>query len=149
MDNQNPNQDNTQDTQQTEYQAPQPEYQAPQQPYQAPQQPYQAPQQPYQAPQQPYQAPQQPVYGQQPYMDNTTQVLSVGSYIGMFILSAIPIVNIICWIVWLAGSNTNKNKKNYVIASIIMWAISLVISIVLSFLLPALGIAITNFASNL
>lgn len=79
--------------------------------------------------QQQYTVPVNPQY--QPQFDPTTQVMSVGQYIGMFILSSIPVVNIICWIVWLASSDTNKNKKNYIIASIVLWAISVVIMIVL------------------
>ena len=44
----------------------------------------------------------------------------------MFILSALPVVNLICWIVWLCSPNTNKNKKNFIWANIIMWVISVV-----------------------
>ena len=55
-----------------------------------------------QQPQQPqpqYQPPvyQQPIYQQSVY-DPTREVMSVGSYVLMFILSSIPIVNVICWI---------------------------------------------------
>lgn len=91
---------------------------------------YQPNQNPNQPPyQQPYQSQyQQPIY-QQPY-DPTTEVMSIGSYILMFILSAIPVVNIICWIVWLVSPNTNKNKKNFIWAQIIMVAISYVAVIV-------------------
>ena len=73
---------------------------------------------------------QQPIY-QQPY-DPTTEVMSIGSYILMFILSAIPVVNIICWIVWLVSPNTNKNKKNFIWAQIIMVAVAYVALIVLA-----------------
>lgn len=73
---------------------------------------------------------QQPIY-QQPY-DPTTEVMSIGSYILMFILSAIPVINIICWIVWLVSPNTNKNKKNFIWAQIIMVAVAYVAVIVLA-----------------
>lgn len=91
---------------------------------------YQPNQNPNQPPyQQPYQSQyQQPIY-QQPY-DPTTEVMSIGSYILMFILSAIPVVNIICWIVWLVSPNTNKNKKNFIWAQIIMVAVAYVAVIV-------------------
>ena len=54
--------------------------------------------------------PQQPPYQAPVYqpINQTNEVMSVGSYIGMFLLSAIPVVNIICWIVWLVSPNTNK-----------------------------------------
>ena len=61
-----------------------------------------------------------------PAYDPTTQVMSIGQYVGMFILSALPVVNLICWIVWLCSPNTNKNKKNFIWANIIMWVISVV-----------------------
>ena len=73
--------------------------------------------------QQPYQPPYQPA---PPAYDPTTQVMSIGQYVGMFILSALPVVNLICWIVWLCSPNTNKNKKNFIWANIIVWVISVV-----------------------
>ena len=82
--------------------------------YYQPNQP-QRPQQPqpqYQPPQPQYQQYQQPVYQQLVY-DPTKEVMSVGSYVLMFILLSIPVVNVICWIVWLVSPDTNKNKKNY------------------------------------
>lgn len=92
-------------------------------------------QQTYQQQQPVYQA---PVY-QKPY-DATTEVMSVGSYIGVFILSAIPIVNIICWIVWLVSPNTNRNKKNYIIANIVLFIIAIVAAVILSLAGAAFGI---------
>ena len=103
------------------------------------------PQQPYQAPQPQQQAYRpQPQYQQPPYMvnqpqqqpvvvrdvDRTREVMSVGSYIGTFILSSIPVVNLICWIVWLVSPSTNKNKKNFLIACIIIWLIGIVLSVI-------------------
>lgn len=81
---------------------------------------------------------QQPVYNQPPY-DPTTEVMSVGSYIGMFILSAIPIVNLICWIVWLVSPNTNRNKKNYIIANIVLFVIGVVLFILVAIIAGAFG----------
>ena len=97
--------------------------------YQPPQQGNQPPQQQnqygYQPPQ--YMPPGYPVY------DSTREVLSVGQYLGMFILSAIPVVNVICWVVWLLSPDTNKNKKNFLKACIIMWIIMVVLAGALGF----------------
>ena len=100
---------------------------------------YQPNQNPNQPPyQQPYQPQyQQPIY-QQPY-DPTTEVMSIGSYILMFILSAIPVVNIICWIVWLVSPNTNKNKKNFIWAQIIMVAVAYV-AVIVALTITSLGV---------
>ncbi len=77
--------------------------------------------------------------------DKTSEVMSVGQYIGMFILSAIPVVNLICWIVWLVSPNTNKNKKNFIIAQIVL----AVIGIVLAFVLSAVtGFSVMSILNN-
>lgn len=86
---------------------------------------------------------QQPIY-QQPY-DPTTEVMSIGSYILMFILSAIPVVNIICWIVWLVSPNTNKNKKNFIWAQIIIVAVAYV-AVIVALTTTSLGV---NYLSDL
>lgn len=104
-----------------------------------------------QAYQQQYQQPiyQQPVYQQQPYYDPTTSVMSVGSYILMFILSSIPVVNFICWIVWLVSPDTNKNKKNFIIAQIIMWIIGFIVAVVAGVIMTAAGIGAAGYLSSL
>ena len=104
---------------------------------------YQPNQNPNQPPyQQPYQPQyQQPIY-QQPY-DPTTEVMSIGSYILMFVLSAIPVVNIICWIVWLVSPNTNKNKKNFIWAQIIMVAVAYV-AVIVALTTTSLGVDYLN-----
>ena len=107
-----------------------------------PQQPQQ-PQPQYQPPQPQYQQYQQPVY-QQPIYDPTREVMSVGSYVLMFILLSIPVVNVICWIVWLVSPDTNKNKKNYVIANIIIYAISVGVLILAGIVMAALGISLAE-----
>ena len=94
-------------------------------------------QQPYQ---QPYQAPYQPM----PVYDDTREVMSIGSYIAMFILSAIPIVNIICWIVWLVSPNTNNNKKNFILAQIIIIAVSYAVAILACVVAAGAGVSMLD-----
>jgi uncharacterized membrane protein YvbJ len=53
--------------------------------------------------------------------------MSVGQFIGMFLLLCIPIVNIILLFIWAFGSSTNLNKKNYARATLILMAISVVL----------------------
>ena len=66
----------------------------------------------------------------QAVQDKTTEVVSIGQWIGLFILLAIPIVGFIVWIVKLASSNTNKNVKNMLIAGLIVGAIVTVLMFV-------------------
>ena len=92
--------------------------------------------------------PQQPAYQAPVYqpINQNNEVMSVGSYIGMFLLSAIPVVNIICWIVWLVSPNTNKNKKNYIIANIVIYAVAILIGIVFSILASTVfGVALYDY----
>ena len=57
-------------------------------------------------PQQPYvQQPQYaPIYTEEP--------ISTGAYIGIFFLLMIPVVNLICLIIWACGGCNKKNKTN-------------------------------------
>lgn len=80
----------------------------------------------YQPPIPAYQAPsyQNPVT----YEDNTP--LSIGNYLVMMIVSAIPLVGLIMTLIWAFGSSTNKNKQNYARAMLILMLIGIVLSII-------------------
>ena len=140
-----------------QYEAPQ--YETPSEPaqYYAPQptQPAPEPQPAYDYSQQQAQA--QPQYQQQYYQpqqqqqyyqpqnvapsyDNTSKPVTVGKWVGLLILSAIPVVNIICWIVWLCSSTTNKNIKNFLVAEIVVYAICIGVGVLVSVLLASLGV---------
>ena len=67
--------------------------------------------QPQPQPQQTYT--QQPPYGQPyPQPAYTEEPISTGSYMLMFLLLMIPIVNLLCLIVWACGGSNKKNKVN-------------------------------------
>jgi cation transport ATPase len=70
-----------------------------------------------------------------------TKPLGIFSYIWMFILMSIPVVNIIMVLVWAFGRNKNVNKKNYAWAIIIMF---IVFTVGGYFALGALGLAIAD-----
>ena len=135
---------------------PAPQYEAPSEPaqYYAPQ-PTQPTQPAYDYSQQQAQA--QPQYQQQYYQpqqqqqyyqpqnvapsyDNTSKPVTVGKWVGLLILSAIPVVNIICWIVWLCSSTTNKSNKNFLVAEIVVYAICIGVGVLVSVLLASLGV---------
>jgi len=59
------------------------------------------------------------------------KVMSIGDWIITMLLLSIPLVNIIMFIVWLASPNENPNRKNYLLASLIMFGIMLGIYILL------------------
>jgi membrane protein DedA with SNARE-associated domain len=62
------------------------------------------------------------------YEDNTP--LTIGNYIVMMIVGSIPIVGLIMTIIWAFSGNTNKNRKNYARALLIMMLIAVVLGIV-------------------
>ena len=119
---------------------PAPQYEAPSEPaqYYAPQPTQPQYQQQYYQPQQ-----QQQYYQPQnvaPSYDNTSKPVTVGKWVGLLILSAIPVVNIICWIVWLCSSTTNKSIKNFLVAEIVVYAICIGVGVLVSVLLASLGV---------
>ncbi len=61
-----------------------------------------------------------------------TSPMSVGSYILMIILTAIPIVGIIMLFVWSFSGSTNLNKKNFARAQLLLMLISTALCIILS-----------------
>lgn len=87
-------------------------------------------------PAQQYEAPQY----ETPSYDNTSKPVTVGKWVGLLILSAIPVVNIICWIVWLCSSTTNKSIKNFLVAEIVVYAICIGVGVLVSVLLASLGV---------
>ena len=107
------------------------------------------------APQAPTYTPPQPTYIQpaynqpaysQPKFGQTQGVppLSVGGYIGMFLLLCIPIVNFILLLVWSFGGNVNQNKKNYARATLLLMVIGVVLSIVFGGVLVGILQSVTS-----
>lgn len=72
----------------------------------------------------------QPIVIQNSIQDSKNEPLSVGRYMLLFILGCFPIINLICWIVWLVDSSTNRNIKNFIKAQLILFLIVLFIGIV-------------------
>lgn len=70
----------------------------------------------------------QPQSAPLPRAQPTGAPLSVGQYIGMFLLLAVPLLNIILLFVWSFGSSAGPNKRNFARAALILFAISVVIT---------------------
>jgi len=79
-----------------------------------------------------------PTYNQAAAVSPLDAPLGVMSYVGMFLLMSIPLVNFIVMLMWLFGSNVNKNKKNFAIAIVIMTIIGIVIGIVFGGIIAAI-----------
>lgn len=70
--------------------------------------------------------------GYQAQSSHLTAPLTLGNYIGMYLLLMIPFVNFILLLVWAFGSDVNLNKKNFARAALIMGLIVAALSIILS-----------------
>ena len=79
-----------------------------------------------------------------PYGTPDTQPVSIGGWIGVMLLTCLPIVNLIMLFVWAFSSSTKKSLKNYARASLILILIGVVLAVVVSIILAVCGISIFN-----
>ena len=75
-------------------------------------------------------------------MDPTEKPMTVLNWIGTMLLMMIPFVNVILMFVWAFSSGTNKSKKSYFQAVLIMAVIVIILSIVFS---SAIAILFNSF----
>ena len=65
--------------------------------------------------------------------DNKAEVLSMGDYLLMLILLAIPVVNFIICILWIISGNGNPNRKNFAKAWLVIAVVGTILSGLLAF----------------
>lgn len=70
---------------------------------------------------------EQNVAYQTPAVTEDNAPLTLGNYLIMMIITAIPVVGFIFLLIWAFNSNTNKNKKNWARAVLIMGIIGAVL----------------------
>ena len=73
---------------------------------------------------------QQPLYASQPVAPAAVyqeEPISTGSYIGIFFLLMLPIVNLICLIIWACGGCAKRNKTNLARALLVWMLIGAVL----------------------
>lgn len=64
-----------------------------------------------------------------PAAPQTNTDMSVGAWVGTMLLTCIPIVNLICLIVWAVSSSPEKrSRKNWAIAQFIMFLIGIALT---------------------
>lgn len=66
------------------------------------------------------------------------KILKIKDWVKINLLMMIPIINIIMCIIWLVSDKTNKNLKNFLMASLIILAIFFVVYLILAFLILSL-----------
>ena len=92
----------------------------------------------------PYTQPQQNSYYAQPGPQRRNEAVSVGTYVGMTILSGIPLIGLIMMCVWAFSADENQSKKNFARAMLILMAIGFVLSIVLLIIIGVASAAVFN-----
>lgn len=79
-----------------------------------------------------------------PYGTPDTQPVSIGGWIGVMLLTCLPLVNLIMLFVWAFSSSTKKSLKNYARAALILALIGVVLVVVVSIIFAVCGISIFN-----
>lgn len=89
----------------------------------------------------------------QVYMDNKSgkdkvqnpdKPVGVFSWFGMVLLMTIPVVGIVMVFRWAFSKKVNVNKKNFAVATLILWGILLVVGVILLILFPHIYDPIIN-----
>lgn len=73
------------------------------------------------------------------------KVVSVQKWIITLLIMMIPLVNIICLIVWAFSNNENKNRSNWAKAQLLIFLISIVLAI---FFFMIFGIAMLGLSDS-
>lgn len=76
----------------------------------------------------------QPIIQQDPMAGTKYELISTWGYIGISLLMCIPIIGQIMMIVWACGGCRKLQKRNYARAVLIMFAISLILSLLFGFI---------------
>lgn len=87
-----------------------------------------------------------PTYVNVQVPSDTDNYVSVGGYVGMLLAECVPILNIVMMIIW--GTSRNKSKKNFVLAQLLIMAIVLGVSILLTLLSLLLGFGCVAMLSD-
>lgn len=74
--------------------------------------------------------PQQPVYAV-PVTGRQEEPISTGEYIGIFLLMIVPIVNLICHLIWACGGCKKVNKRNLARAMLVLILIVTALTVLL------------------
>jgi hypothetical protein len=81
--------------------------------------------------------------------EDLNKPMSIGAFIGTYLLLAVPLLNIFLLFKWAFGSNVNRNKKNLARAILIISLIVIAIMIAVSILFAGFWPAIMDYFSGL
>jgi len=68
-------------------------------------------------------------------VERNPEVISTGGYIGSALLMCVPVIGLVIFILWACGVCKSVNRRNYARATLILWAVGLVLGIIIYLLL--------------
>lgn len=89
--------------------------------------------------------PQQPVYAV-PVTVRQEEPISTGEYIGIFLLMIVPLVNLICLLIWACGGCKKVNKRNLARAMLVL---ILIVTVLTGLLVLAGGLLFGDMLNEL
>ena len=93
----------------------------------------------------PVQNTKRPVYTQQPHQNSgDLDLITMGQYLIMFLIMAIPIAGIVMLFIWSFGGDTGPNKKNFARAYLVMMLIALGVAIIMSIVMAIFAAAMMS-----
>lgn len=86
-----------------------------------------------------------PVYSQQSTQSSEDlDLITMGQYLIMFLIMAIPIAGIVMLFIWSFGSEAGPNKKNFARAYLVMMLIAIGISIIMSIVMATIAASLMS-----
>ena len=79
------------------------------------------------------------------YEDKTLQPMTIQDWIITWIIMIIPVVNIVMIFVWAFGAGTNKSKKTYFQAYLILIAVATILGAILGMLIVLFGSMVIGY----
>ena len=83
------------------------------------------------------------------YLAPDTSPMSIGDWIITYIVLIIPLLNIVMFFYWILSSTANVNRKNYLLASLIIWLVLFVSGFLIVMLLGGVGTIMSEHGTQL
>jgi len=77
------------------------------------------------------------------------EIISTGAYVGQALLQLIPVVGLVVYILWACGLCKSISRRNYAKATLILWAVGLVLGIIITIIVSVTAGSIFSSYSSL
>jgi hypothetical protein len=83
------------------------------------------------------------------YITPDTSPMSIGDWIITYIVFLIPLLNIIMFFYWILSSSANVNRRNFLLASLIIWVVLFLSGFLIVMLLGGVGTIMSEHGTQL